>query len=299
MALKAEYDSIEDVPEVHRELYSERGGKYVVTGIEGIALPGDVRKLKDENGGWRIKHRDATSALSSWQSLRNHEGAAFEKPEDVQALLDGIPSLKSAAEAGGSKSAEAVKKQVEEEAKRIEGKYQRQINEAGTKVSAAEKRIQNLENQQRQAFVHAFVQKQIADSKIGKVRPSAVEDILLYADRHLTVVEERDEDGNLVFKDVRTKSGAGVTEDVDVAAWLGEMQQRKGHWYEDSEGAGSGNRGRGGAGGGSNPWSKEGWSKTAQGQYARQYGLEKAAAMARAAGTWIGASAPGEKDPKA
>lgn len=296
MALKPEYEKIDEVPEAHRDLYSERAGKYVFTGVEGLFGPTERKKLETEAGGYRVKLKEATGAVEGWRGLRNHEGASFEKPEDVQALLDQLPTLKAAADAGGSKSAEAVKTQVEAASKQLEGKYAKQLQERDTKLTKAEQRIANLENGQRRGYVESFVQKAIADSKIGKVKPEAVEDILMYAERHLTTIEERDDQGNLVFKDVRTKSGAGVTEDIDVAAWLGEMQQRKGHWYEDSEGAGSGPRGKGSnAGGGANPWSKGSWSITNQGKYASQYGMEKAAAMAKSAGSFIGAPNPPDK----
>jgi hypothetical protein len=292
MVIKAEYDKLEDVPEVHRELFSERGGKYVVTGIDGLFGPDVKKKLESEAASWRIKHKEASSGYETWRGLKNHEGNPFEKPEDVQALLDQFPTLKSAAEAGGSKSAEAVKAQVEAQAKQLEQRYTKQLAERDTKFSAAEQRINRLENVQRRTHVEQVVQKAIADSKIGKIKPSAIEDVLMYAERHLMTVEERDEEGNLVFKDVRTKSNAGITEDVDVMAWLGEMQNRKSHWYEESEGGGSGPRGKGGAGGGANPWSKAGWDVTAQGAYARQYGLDKAAAQAKNAGSFIGAASP-------
>jgi hypothetical protein len=292
MVIKAEYDKLEDVPEVHRELFSERGGKYVVTGIDGLFGPDVKKKLESEAASWRIKHKEASTGYETWRGLKNHEGNAFEKPEDVQALLDQFPTLKSAAEAGGSKSAEAVKAQVEAQAKQLETRYAKQLQERDTKYTAAEQRIQRLENGQRRTFVEQFVQKAIADSKIGKIKQSAIEDVLMYAERHLATVEERDEEGNLVFKDVRTKSNAGVTEDVDVASWLSEMQARKSHWYEESEGGGSGPKGRGGAGGGVNPWSKSGWDVTAQGAYYKQHGGERAAARAKEAGSFLGAPTP-------
>lgn len=293
MALRAEYDSLEDVPEVHRELYGERGGKYVVTGIDGIKTQADVDRVLEGAKKEREEHKATKARFGAWSSLRSHEGTPFEKPEDVQALLDQFPTLKLAADAGGSKSAEVVKAQVEAEAKRLEAKYGKQLSERDTKYTAAEQRIQRLENTQRKTFVEQYVQKAVAESKIGKIKPGAIEDVLMYAERHLVPIEERDDDGNLVFKDVRTKSNAGVTEDVDVNAWLSEMQGRKSHWYEESEGGGSGPKGRGGPGGGVNPWAKGSWDVTAQGAYFRAHGAERAAARAKEAGSFLGApSAP-------
>lgn len=44
----------------------------------------------------------------------------------------------------------------------------------------------------------------------------------------------------------------------------------------------------------SNPWSKSGFNVTKQGQIVRALGIEKAAAMARAAGSYIGATRPAD-----
>jgi hypothetical protein len=43
-----------------------------------------------------------------------------------------------------------------------------------------------------------------------------------------------------------------------------------------------------------NPWSAEGWSVQKQGAVAKSLGVEKAAAIAKAAGSYIGATAPGK-----
>lgn len=293
MALKEVYDSAEDVPEVHRELYAERGGKFVFNGLEGYVGSDGIKRLKDEAGGYRIKLKDTTSALDAWRSLKNADGTPFEKPEAVQAIIDEYPTLKAGSEAGG-KGAEAVNARIEAAKKQAEAQFTTKLKTAEEGVAKASARINALENRERQSYVRDMVTKAINDSKIGKIRPEAIEDVIMYAERHLSVIEERDEAGNLVLKDVVTRDGVGVTPSIDVAAWLGEMQQRKGHWYEPSEGGGSGGFGRGGPSGGANPWAREGWSITAQGAYAKQYGMEKAAAMAKAAGSFIGAPNPPE-----
>lgn len=295
MALKAEYDKIDDVPEVHRELYSERDGKHVFTGVEGVFGPSERAKLVNETGGYRIKAREAAERLTAWQRV-NHpiEGKPFEKPEDLQAVLDEYPTLRAQAEAGGGKSKEAVAAQVEIEKKRLEDKYVRQLGEKDNSIKAQMLRVEQYENRERTQAIRDHVLKAIGESKIGKLNPDAIEDVLLYAERHLLVEEERDDHGNLVIKDVRTKEGVGVTPGLQAPAWLGEMQARKGHWYMPSEGGGSAgsDRSAGSAGQGANPWSAKGWDVTAQGQYYRTHGADKAGQMARAAGTVLGGPPP-------
>jgi hypothetical protein len=294
MALKAEYDKIDEVPEVHRELYTERDGKYVFTGLEGYD-PGESKRLKTEAGGYRIKAREATERLTAYSRLSHPvEGKPFEKVEDLQAILDEYPTLKAQAEAGGGKSREAVAAQVEIEKKRLEAQYARQITEKDTLAQKAASRVTHYEDMERRQAIREAVLKAIGESKIGKFQPDAIEDALMYADRHLEVDEERDEEGNLVIKDIRTRDKVGVTPGLQPAAWLAEMQPKKGHWYLASEGGGSLGTGRGGAGSGGagNPFSASGWNMTAQGAYVREHGMEKAQQLARAAGTVLGGPPP-------
>ena len=42
MALQATHDKLDDIPEAYRDLYTERDGKYELTGIAGIKTAADV-----------------------------------------------------------------------------------------------------------------------------------------------------------------------------------------------------------------------------------------------------------------
>jgi hypothetical protein len=287
MALKAIYENVDDIPEVHRDLYSERDGKHVLTGVEGIKFQSDVDNVMTSLTKERNDHKATKLKYSSYSKLLNHEGKPFEKAEDLQAVIDSVPELKAAAEAGGSKSAEAVARQVEAAKKTLETTLGRQVAEVSEKFNKAQQRIDVLEDQQRKTFIRDNVLKEIMGSKIGKFEPDAIEDALMYADRHLETEEERDEDGNLTFKSVRTRDGVGVTPGLEPAAWLAEMQPRKGHWYLPSEGTDSRGNKRNSNNMPNNPWSVKGWNMTAQGQYYKEHGEAKAQQMAQAAGTTL------------
>ncbi len=294
MGLKEEYDAVDQIPEAHRELFTEREGKFVFTGVDGVVSSKERQRLQNEAGGHRIKAREATERLASYAKLSHPiEGKPFEKVDDLQAILDEYPTLKAQAEAGGGKSKEAVAAQVEIEKKRLEAQYSRKVTEAETLYQKEAARVLRFENGQRNQTMRDTVLKAIGETKIGKVNPDAIEDILMYAERHFEVDEERDEEGNLVIKDVRTRDKVGVTPQLQPGAWLAEMQPKKGHWFLPSEGGGSNGTGRhGNAGGGPNPWSKDGWSVTGQGQYYKQHGADKAEQMARAAGTTLNGPPP-------
>lgn len=286
MALKAEYDSIEDVPEAHRELYTEQDGKFHFTGVEGLAGTAAQKRLRDEAGSWRIKHKEANTSLASWTALG-------ESPEKVREILDRVPELEAAAAAGGSKSADAVKVQVEAAKATLQGTLGRQLAETDAKLKSANDRITQYENGERTQAIRDQVIRATSDSKQGVINPEALEDVLMYAERHFEVEEQRDENGRLVITSVRTKDGVGVTPGLEAMAWLSEMQPRKGHWYMPSEGGGAtGSRGSKLPGGGNNPWAAATWNLTAQGAFYTEHGPEKAAQMARAAGTELGGPPP-------
>ena len=111
------------------------------------------------------------------------------------------------------------------------------------------------------------------------------EDVMMYSGMF-----EISDDGNVV-----TRDGVGVAPGLDADAWLGELQERKPHWWPASQGGGA--RGTGGGGGfqGKNPWTAEGWNMTEQGKLLRDKGKEYADRMAAAAGTTVGGSKPKEK----
>lgn len=101
-------------------------------------------------------------------------------------------------------------------------------------------------------------------------------------------VFEVDDEGN-----VTTKDGVGVTPGIAADVWLTEMQDKRPHWWPQSQGGGAGGSGGGGAGG-KNPFSAEGWNLTEQGRLVRE-NPEKADQMAKAAGTTVGGGRPAAK----
>ena len=91
---------------------------------------------------------------------------------------------------------------------------------------------------------------------------------------------------------VTTSGASGVTPGLDPAAWLLEVQPKRTHWWPASVGGGARGKGYGsGSAWDKNPWTRQHWNLTAQGQvYAAD--PERAAQMARSAGSEIGARKP-------
>ena len=295
MELELAYETKENIPAAYAELYTERDGKWHLSGVKGLKTQADVDAVHTGLVKERGEHKTTKSSLANWRKLTNPETQQpFEKPEDVQTLLDSLPELKTAAEAGGSKSAEAVARQVEAAKKTLEttmGRELTTLKDSNAKLTA---KVEAFESNLRITALRKAAMDAATDtnSKLGRFNPDALEDMLLYAERHLEVDEERDEEtGDLIIKGVHTRDGVGVTPALGAAAWLAEMQPKKGHWYMPSEGTGPRGSGSGFNGAG-NPWGGDSWNVTEQGRYVRQHGMEKANQMAKAAGTTVGGPRP-------
>lgn len=283
MALKLQYDTQDAIPEAFRPLYEEKEGKYAfkTSEVEGMKTQADIDRMSVGLTKERNDHKESKTKLSKWVALGK-------SPEEIQEALDRLPELEAAAEAGGSKSADAVKKQVEAGMATATAKHQRELQAAKDQFVSLGQRVEAYEERERRQAIKDAAVQAVSAFKGGKFND--MEDVLLYAERHLEVEVEKDDKGNQLVKRVKTKDGVGVTPDVDPAVWLTEMVGRKAHWLVPSEGGGSNPRGNSGGGGGVNPWSAKGWNVTHQAAYYREHGEERARQMAASAGSELGAT---------
>lgn len=280
MALKTVLDNLDDVDEMIRSHYIESkdpktNTTQYILGIEGSIdpLPG-VKALRNENGSYRIKLREAQEKYSKFNAF---EGM---NPEEIITKLDRIAELE--ATSGGKLDEKAIDAIVEGRIK--------------TKLSPVERIRDTLasENQTLKQQIESFVsrdkQRAIADhvrtaaTKL-KMQPEAVEDAIMYAERIMDV----DEDGVVTVKDK-----VGFTPGIDVSSWLGDMQSKRPHWWGPSSGGGAGGSRVPGAGGGDNPWSHATWNMTKQGEIFNT-DPKRAESLALSAGTKIGGARPAAK----
>ena len=129
------------------------------------------------------------------------------------------------------------------------------------------------------------VERAIRDEAIKlKLIPTAVDDAIMAG---LDVLDVAD-DGAIV-----TKDKPGVTPGIGAGDWLKDMQDKRPHWWPQSQGGGAGQGGRSGGvpNRADNPWSEEGWNMTKQGQLVKA-NEAKAAETAKAVGSFIGATHP-------
>lgn len=275
MALKDIHDKVDEIPEEFRSLYTEKGGKWELTGISGVKTSADVARLQEGLTKERNEHKATKDKLAAWGDL---------KPEEVTAKLDLIPELEAAAKGklDDAKVEEIVARRVEGTIKSKLAPVERENARLKAEAAEAKALAELLQGEKKQRKVHDSVRAALVASK---AIPEAHEDALLLADRVFEVAE----DGRTV-----TRDNVGVTPGLEPSAWIAEMQEKRPHWWPGSSGGGAGGSGRGGGGGAGagNPWSAAGWNMTAQGAYLRTNGRAAAEQMAKAAGTTIGGPRP-------
>lgn len=269
--LEIQYDSLQAVPEAFRPLYSEKDGKAVLTGVNGLKTQADINNLSEALRKERNDHKAAQDALKPWSTLGK-------KPEEIMSQLDRIAELELAA--AGKIDDKKITEMVESRLGQKIGPIERQLRESTTLLDTVTK--------ERDTFRDQLYRRDMVDVVRGvavdmKVVPSAMADVELFAQFAL----ERQEDGTYI-----TKSGIpGVTPGVDAKGLLKEMQKHRPHWWPASSGGGAGG-GTGGINGDKNPWSSEHWNLTQQGQIVREHGMTKAQELAKAAGSFVGATKP-------
>lgn len=269
--LKAIVDKLDDVEETFRSLYSERNGKFEITGIEGLKTQGDVDRISVALNKEKQDHKSLKDRVSL---------LGDKKIEDVISLLDRIPELEAAA--AGKIDDEKLNEMVEGRLKSKLAPVERERTQYAQKVQELTQIVEQFQSREIIRKIHDSVREVI--SKSEGFQPGAVEDALMYAEKMFVV----DEAGKVV-----TKEDAGVTSLVEPAVWLTEMQNRKPHWWGSSVGSGAtGSQPRGF--GVTNPWAHDTWNMTEQGRIFRE-NQAKAEQMARAAGTTIGGQRPIKK----
>lgn len=241
MSLKAIYDTKDAIPAGFADLFTERDGKFELTGIEGIKTQADVDRVQEALRKERTAHDETKGKLRIWGDR---------KPEDVQKLSDEVEELRIKVGEGGDekKVEELVNKRVQIALRPVE----RERDEFRGKVQELTGKIGELETSITRRSLADTLRAASAGEKGIPVRPEAQADIELLAP---TAFEEVD--GKHV---TREGNPFGVDAGLDPKSFLEAVLNSgaRPHWFKDSEGAGARN-GRGGAGGagGPNPFAKD------------------------------------------
>ena len=270
MALKALHDNLEEIPDQYRELYTEKAGRWELTGIDGIFTQANLERLQVSLNKERELHKQTKEKLAIWDG--------YDKDE-IDQKIESIPALEIAAQ-GNLEEA-----QVEEiVARRVQATIDSKTTPLERQVKSLTATNQTLKEERDTLFEASQVRKihdVVREAMIKqKVLPEAHEDVLIHAER---IFEINEDEG---LPKVLAKDQVGVTPGITPETWLNEIQAVKKYWWPQSQGSGAP-----GAGGkdkleGPNPFAADTRNFTEQARLMRE-DPELAKAYADAAGVSI------------
>lgn len=264
MELELSYNTQAEIPAAFVSLYTEKDGKWVLTGVKGLKSQADIDRQLQANQAERTAHAATKAELAKFTALKK-------TPEELTALVDEEPTLRAKAEATGGKDGKFDQAHVDAIVQAKVAPLQRELE---TTKAALTEVTTDRDAKAGEITKGRIVNGVRAAAGELKVIDTAIPDVELYATNYFTALD----DGSVVTKD----GIPGVTPGLDPKSWLTDQQKARPHWWPPSQGGGGG----GGQlpGGGANPWTKEGWNLTAQGAYVREHGQESAERLAKAAG---------------
>lgn len=268
MPLFAVMDSLDGVSEDIAALYTEKNGKFELTGITGVKTQADVERVQKALEHERTNHAATKESLKVWGDLKH---------DDVVTQLDRIPELEAASKGKLDEAQldEIVERRVNGTITSRTAPLERQINALMTENESLKSTNEQYAQREARRTIHDVVNAVLRDNKVIE---HAREDALLQAERLFKVTKDETTGQVQVLADDGTSP----------KDWIADIQARnmKPHWWGPTQGGGANPGGghRGGVTGVNNPWSKDHWNVTRQGAIIREKGMEVADRFATAAG---------------
>ena len=240
---KAVYESEEDLPESinPHDLYVERDGKFVLD-AEGVKTLVDVEKLQTALKKERDDHRGTKTKVKAFGDLT---------PEAVVEMQDELEELRAAPGQKGRPSEETINKLVEARVAKEKRELEKQLKLANEEKATLTGEVTELRGKDKKRRLKDTITDLTRGEKGLKLRPEAMEDAELYAER----IFDENEDGQFV-----TKDGVGVEPGLSPKELFVGIQSegKRPHWFQETQGAGAGGNGKGGSGKhvGPNPFDK-------------------------------------------
>lgn len=251
MPLKAIHETLDEIPAEFQSLYTERDGKFELTGIEGVKTALDVSRVTTALTNEREAHKLTKG------SLRNISTVVGEiEPTALQAIIDEHTDFKARLEAGGDNNEDAIKAAVEARMPAALRPLERERDGFRSEAEALRSQNSVLLGAHRQRLIHDAVDTATSGEKGIKVISDAKADIRMLAEHVLDVDFEGD---NRVFV---KESAMGFTPGLAAKDWLADIQQsgNRRHWFEGNISAGA--RTPNSVNGGSNPFAKDSFNLT-------------------------------------
>lgn len=270
------YNSADEIPDGFADLYTEKDGKWHLTGIKGMKTETDTNKLSKSLREERDAHKKTKDKLAKL-------GGDDVDIDEVVGQLDELEDLRARIEAG--EGGKVDEKKLEE---LVEARMKRELRPLERERDQLKSRNQELEGENgtlKTTINNGTIESRLRELATGEnVVGSAMDDIVFMGTHMFEVAE----DGAIVAREGARGVEAGITPDI----WLTDMREKRPHWWPASQGGGAGG-GKDGISGGANPWGAKTWDMEAQGAMVRG-DRAKAERLAKAAGSKIGATKPTE-----
>lgn len=211
MALKFVVDSLDNVEESQRGLYSKHtDGKYYLE-VEGAVAKSKLDEFRDNNINLKQQIEDMTDKYG------NIDIEQYQKLMEQAAQDDGKKRI----------SMEKVDEIVNERTKKMKEEYENQIGQLKGVVDTQSGQLNGL-------LIDGAVRQAAAEAK---VRPSAVDDVILRAKQTFRVVDGKavahDSDGKVIY-------GKDGSSPLSTSEWLTGLKKSADHLFEQSKGGGAG-----------------------------------------------------------
>jgi hypothetical protein len=299
VGLKEAYDNQEEIDEKYRDLYTQKGEKWVFSGVDGVTTSADRQRLSNENATWRNKHKEVNNQLQAFTSVLPED---LRDPEKLKEHLDTYEELKARADAAEGKiDTKKLDEMAEARARPKISKIENDLNKLKLEKEKIFQENQSLKHERNMSFLDtqlrgAGSELKVLDTVLAPIGNMPSE-VMLLAERIFEVVLEDDENSPNYGRPVRvqTKDNVGVTPGISPKEWLEEMRSKRPHWWPPSSGSGSQGNSNSGPSGGPNPFDRSTWNPDAQLALMRT-DMKRAEALAKAAGSVpMGAMPPPKK----
>lgn len=248
MNIAATYATAEEIPDRVRELYSQGDdGSWRLTGVEGVLLTSDHRKLLSALEEAREERAATAARLKAFTSVLP-EGAG---PDVVKNALARVAELEDALKAANLTRQEAIDAAVKERIGPREREFEAQLNSAreALKATAAERDVA-VNRIKRTVFEDV-----IRSSVSSVVAPTAIADVIYRAEQYGWRVTD---DGDLVALKAsgdRKYSLRDPTAPITFSEWVDAVLAKEApHVFKQPTGTNDRQRPFGGAGG--RPWAQ-------------------------------------------
>ena len=263
MPLKAIVETLDGIEEHYHSLYTQKGNRFEFTGVEGFKTQADLDRVQVALNKERETRTQYETTLKAWGDR---------KPEDVLPVLDRLPELEAAAEAGKKKLDQS---QIDGIVNGRLAPIQRESEKYKTELAAAQAKVQEYEHRDRQRTIFDAVRGLAVETKANPdAYGSQYGSLMLLAKEIFTV----DAQGQVVVKEgVPDFTHGTLAKDV-----IGDLQRKyPSMWPQSSGGGAPGSNGGGGSVAG-NPF--KGNDMTARSVFVRDNPPDKVAAAMKNAG---------------